>query len=823
MVDKLDDIIEQELRAKDIAVDLGNLLRGIESTGNKLVDNLLDSSRQIISFDNVLKHVLKTMKGLPEHVLTTNDLQKEMLKDAKLFGQVQTHSNDLVAKSVEEIRKTVNNLNTEMSDTSQVFEQGLMAVEDVSQNLTEDFDLQFKLLQRQVGVTDELSDNFIDVKKTVDDIGSVIRNPAQGAEGLLSTISQFPRKFIEAREDGESFGGALGKVWNNSGMSKFIGMIGKGGPLVIGIVAATAVATVMWTLFKNFWDFMDKKIIPATAEFNKQIGGSGKEVGKLKKQTMAAGVQFELLGLSFEEGAAKVRELAIGMKTVALDPKTLKTGMELQAILGLTGDEVGALGLQFTKSTGNLDGLNEMLSAGKKEAEAYGLPINAVLKDMATSPDILARFGTANRMAFKTATVEAQTYGFSIKEVTAAFGKQMDTFEGTAEASAKLNTIFGTNINSMELMMETDPTKRMKMLRKELVDSGNEWDNLEVFQKNVITSTLGIDEAQAALMLSSEKERKKLKAEKAEREKTVKTNEDWNKGLTSIKKTLIAWGPVVDKTMRAIANLISRIMGFDGAKDPVLALAKGIGKMADEFTNFVDSIDEEKIYTLQNVFITTKDILSDLWSVLKVGGGILIDLVLAPFKLFDNMLDQIGKNLVAVYDLFLDLTSGRILSGFKDFVKAINPLKQLENVFSGLGKWTGKALGLDSVDDALITSSGKVIELNPKDNVLAMQGDPSKMIEMFQGQSTLPDFSQIMETLVAKTPTTATGEAVNNVSAVVAKEISSLAKAIEGLVSATGTAATTPTGSTKSEIIQVNLHLDGKKISESQVRISRNA
>lgn len=266
----------------------------------------------------------------------------------------------------------------------------------------------------------------------------------------------------------------------------------------------------------------------------------------------------------------------------------MKTGKELIAILGLTGDEAGKVIMMFEKQGASVKQVNEMFNQGAKSAAAYGLPINDVMKDMAQAPDIMARFGISNRKEFAVATAKARSYGLSIKEVNSAFGKSMATFQGSSEAAAKLNSIFGTSLNSFNMMLEKNPVKRMEMIRKELDNQGKSWEKLSDAEKYVITDTLHLSESQAALAFSSEKQRKALEKQARQKEHLAKVDEKWNSGMGSIKTTLIAWGPLLDQVARAAFNFISKLLGFKGAEDPIMSLASTGEKFLGDLTGYIN-------------------------------------------------------------------------------------------------------------------------------------------------------------------------------------------------------------------------------------------
>ncbi len=87
----------------------------------------------------------------------------------------------------------------------------------------------------------------------------------------------------------------------------------------------------------------------AVADFNKELGNSGPQMTGLKKQMVSTGVQFELLGKSFAEGAQAVTGLAAGMMTVRFTDEQLKTGLILSEYVGLGAEQAGKLMLAFDK------------------------------------------------------------------------------------------------------------------------------------------------------------------------------------------------------------------------------------------------------------------------------------------------------------------------------------------------------------------------------------------------------------------------------------------------------------------------------------------
>lgn len=406
----------------------------------------------------------------------------------------------------------------------------------------------------------------------------------------------------------------------------------------------------------------------------------------------------------------------------------------------MSGEEAGKLILNFQKQGAGAAEVQEMFNTGAKAARAYGLPVNQVLKDLGQSPEILARFGVANRKEFAVAAAKARSYGLSLKDINGAFGEQLDTFEGSSTAAAKLNSMFGTTINSFELMMQTDPTKRMEMLRKELLAQGKTWEKLSVFERNSITTTLGVDKATAQLMLSSEKERKKLEASAKEREKQIKIDDKWNEGMGSIKKTLIAWGPLLDKLMRSASNFIVKLFGGDSAGKTVMSTAKIAEKAIISITSEIDKATASMKDFGEGGGISFDSIVSGVKSsleLIKDFRDMLSDVKESAFS-FTNR-DLAVKTEASAQKIWNSMqTSGDIFSLGKNSMNEFREVEQnsdskkfLEKKLleKGLNKeqiakafadlYGKKALEIaPAQQDAYIHKDGKVVPISDQDNIL---------------------------------------------------------------------------------------------------------
>ena len=727
----------EDLDIKDFASNLGDLQRRFEQLQNNL-DRVTGVSKQ---FSVIMAEVWKHSEKMPKQFSNIHDFIKKINKTSKTFKETEEEVLKYIKKQYEQqkaigIKKKeaflqlkkealkraeeniVNKKAIEQLGTKHKLVEAVAKAEKKILQYSQQHDKslaealhaakeQMQFLKNEKEQRDKIGLSIKNAAEEMEKMGAAIRNPAQAIDSMFMSLGALPQKIADARKEAGSWGGVMEKLKDSAGI--FL----KGGLLSLGLLALIGPIILVWKAFKQLYSFMDEKVMPSVANLNKELGNTGSNMSELRSQMVSTGVRFEYLGKSFQEGSEAVTKLASSMMTVHMPKDTLETTLKLSEYVGLGAEQAGKLALSWEKSEGSLNNLNKAMDSASKLAHDYQVPVNQIRKDIGEDINLLQRFGTQNVMEFSKSAAIARTYGLSIKEVNNAFGKQMDTFEGSSEAAAKLNSIFGTSINSMKLMMETNPVKRMEMLRKELMKQGKSWDTLSVFEKNVITNTLHVDEQQAALALSSENARKKLEAQRMEQEKHVKINKDWEKGIDNLKQTMIPWQSIIDNLLRTIATFAAKIMGVNDAGGDMQKMAQGVQQKMQGFNDSIKNIDTKKISDLQDDFHSLVGAVKSLVEAMKIAGQAM-SVLAAPFKL---VFGPLFKSFALI-----DKLEGNI-SDIK------NTDKQLEAARNRVAEKLQREQGTASklvplVNDALITKEGKVVKFNPQDNILATKSKP---------------------------------------------------------------------------------------------------
>ncbi|HBQ60373.1 MAG TPA: hypothetical protein DD671_12325, partial [Balneolaceae bacterium] len=86
-------------------------------------------------------------------------------------------------------------------------------------------------------------------------------------------------------------------------------------------------------------------------------------------------------------------------------------------------------------------------------------------------------FGYMTRKELSATSLFATKLGMEMSELT-SFADGFDTFEGAAEKVGKLSAAFGIQLDTMDLVMEDNPAKKLDMVREALEKSGQSIENI---------------------------------------------------------------------------------------------------------------------------------------------------------------------------------------------------------------------------------------------------------------------------------------------------------------------------------------------------------
>ena len=134
-------------------------------------------------------------------------------------------------------------------------------------------------------------------------------------------------------------------------------------------------------------------------------------------------------------------------------------------------------------------------------AQDLGVSADKIAQDFQKFGPQIAALGSRGVDAFKELEMQAKATGLAIDELV-NIADQFNKFDTAAQAVGRLNAVLGGPfLNSLEMVNETNPARRMELLKNAVDRAGLSFDTMDFFQRKAIASSMGLNEQQLALLM----------------------------------------------------------------------------------------------------------------------------------------------------------------------------------------------------------------------------------------------------------------------------------------------------------------------------------
>lgn len=332
------------------------------------------------------------------------------------------------------------------------------------------------------------------------------------------------------------------------------------GKSIVGLGLATferGLADIHVGLYK-VWE-LQERWTKAMGALNMRIGALSPNMQGFTKEARRWEGAIRGLTDNFGEGLQMAQDFIEGFGRILPEQETAKwgkLGLGVARGLGLGGEAAGSFLKSMYQLDQNTTETTETFGHIIASAKAAGVSVNSFSREIVQSRDFMVSFGKEGQKAFIQSAAFAKKLGVSLKSLE-QFTKSTDNFDATAQAVAKLNTVFGTTINSLDLMLEQDPGKRLETVRQQLLGQGKDFSRLSRQERELIAETLHLSEEEVAGVLKSGKSLEEFQADaNKEKEKQVNTEKLIQKAMARTAQTMFAFGAAWDQVTKSITLLI---------------------------------------------------------------------------------------------------------------------------------------------------------------------------------------------------------------------------------------------------------------------------
>jgi hypothetical protein len=238
-------------------------------------------------------------------------------------------------------------------------------------------------------------------------------------------------------------------------------------------------------------------------------------------------------GISYAEAGKSLTALYENLNTFT------KLSSKSQIEITATSAKLEKLGISGTNTAESIASLSTVMSVTETQAaktvetfaamgQAIGVSSGKMVTDFIAVKDQLSVFGSSMDKTFTDLAAQAKATGVEIKTLL-GLANMFDTFEGAATQVGKLNAILGgPYLSAMAMIEETDPTKRIDMLRQAVNQAGVSFEQMSYYQKKAIIEAGGFadaEEAQRILSMSAGQYAQELQTQQASQEELNKAIE----------------------------------------------------------------------------------------------------------------------------------------------------------------------------------------------------------------------------------------------------------------------------------------------------------
>jgi len=377
----------------------------------------------------------------------------------------------------ERLAQSYDDLGDKLDDQIALMQEELRIMKLEEPHATE----KLKQLREQILAEKELNkvkkDSIKAGEKIAEDLGGMIGLNKNFEDSMLGSVAAM----LKSEEGMRAFGKQIKKTFS---------------PSNIAYSMSLKFAQATWDLAKA----QDSALV----SFNQQTGASrlyGDELTSLESRMNKHGVTMDIANESMTSMVKNIK----GLNKIS---KVNRTDIADTTAL------LDKFGVSADTTTGNIEFMTRTLGMGVAESTKYqrelfslaqevGMPPAEMADQFKSAGPKLAAFGKQAGKTFKKLSIAARNSGMEVEQLL-NITEQFDTFEGAAESVGKLNALLGGPfLNSMEMVMETDPTERMKKLSDGLRDSGKSFDQMSYYERKAIASAAGLaDVNELALVMA---------------------------------------------------------------------------------------------------------------------------------------------------------------------------------------------------------------------------------------------------------------------------------------------------------------------------------
>jgi hypothetical protein len=478
--------------------ELAQLQNELIREGNRLTDE------QQQEYENLLALQRETLTAEEQRLKNLDNQKKQLTAQIELAEELKAVGDSLIGIDIQKLQFQKELVEIQELEEEFLKEKATLSEEDRKNRLKEIADRRTVLGIQEAGA-DSMA-NLLKITTGMTEqsklLGERLLNPMAGLKGAMDSLKAVNPAMVIGAVASNSLQMAIAQDQAVTSFVKTTGAIDKFDDNIRGLerslarqgISSAEAGQSVQSLFLNVTDFTkmseeEQRVLSENVAILNELG--------IASETAAKNIQFatKVLGQSVEEAAALQRELFVF-------------------------------------------------------AQDLGVSASQIAGDFQQMAPQIAAMGAEGVDAFKNLEAQSKSTGLAINDMLQIVGK-FDRFSTAAEAVSGLNAILGGPfLNTVELVSETDLSKRFMMFRDAILATGKSFDQLEYFEKKALAAQIGINEAQLAMLMRGNldqilPEQKSADELIALQEQTAQFNTVMEELTQTMQALVVSFGPLI--------------------------------------------------------------------------------------------------------------------------------------------------------------------------------------------------------------------------------------------------------------------------------------
>ena len=235
----------------------------------------------------------------------------------------------------------------------------------------------------------------------------------------------------------------------------------------------------------------------AAVAFNRATGAAP----AFASQIVALEDKMNAFGVNADRASRAMSSLYSGSSAFTnMAPQMRQSVLESVAVLDVLGIEAGASVRNIEVLTRAM-GMTGSQAAATNErmfavAQQFGISTSKMIEGFAAAAPEMMKFGSRAVDVYTRLQLVAKQTGLEVDRMMAIVSK-FDRFDTAAESVGNLNAVLGGPfLNSMRMVMMTDPTERMMALAGAVKQAGLSFENMGYYMRQTVANRMGLQNVQ---------------------------------------------------------------------------------------------------------------------------------------------------------------------------------------------------------------------------------------------------------------------------------------------------------------------------------------